>query len=87
MVNGAGALPNAASRCRPENIPLGLADAVNPQSAIVRCGVNFRARQIVCMVPAGITTASANRIADHLAAVARSRRVPGAWAVITAREE
>ena len=49
--------------------------------------MNSRARQIVCMVPAGITTASANRVADHLAAVAHSRGIPGAWAVITAREE
>ena len=79
--------PTPPPAADPENIPLGLADAVNRQSAIVRCGVNSRARQIVCMVPAGITTASANRIADHLAAVAHGRGIPGAWAAITAHQE
>ena len=81
------ALPSFAPAADPEDIAHGLADAVNRQSAVVKCGVNSGSRQIVCTVAGGITTASAERFADHLAAVARSRGMPGGWAVIMVHEK
>ena len=72
---------------RAVEIAQGYADAVNRQSAVVKCGVNSGSRQIVCTVAKGITTASAERFADHLAAVARSRGMPGGWAVIMVHEK
>jgi len=81
------ALPSVAPAADPEDIAHDLADAVNRQSAVVKCGVNSGSRQIVCTVAGGITTASAERFADHLAAVARSRGMPGGWAVIMVHEK
>ena len=82
-VLGASELPES----RAVEIAQGLADAVNRQSAVVKCAVNSEARQIVCTVAEGITSDSAERFADHLTEVALRRGMPGSWAVIMVHEE
>ena len=72
-VLGASEFPES----RAVEIAEGYADAVNRQSAVVKCGMNSEVRQIVCMAAEGIASASANRFADHLTAVAHSRGMPG----------
>ena len=73
--------PFAAHAGEATEIAQGYADAVNRQSAVVKCGVHPEALQIACIVAKGISARSAARFADSLSAVARKRGLSDGWTV------
>ena len=79
--------PFAAHAGEATKIAQGYADAVNRQSAVVKCRVHPEARQNACMVAEGNSARSVARFADALSAVARKRGLPDGWTVSSVHEE